>query len=66
MALLRRLSITDSAALVLSGIAVIAAWLVADRIYERVPHIEDEVAYVWEAKAMAGGSNDAVASRPGF
>ncbi len=45
----------DLAALALSLIAVIAAYLVADRIFERVPHIEDEMAYVWQAKAMAGG-----------
>jgi hypothetical protein len=46
----------DLAALALSLAAVIAAYLVAGRIFERVPHIEDEIAYVWQAKAMAGGA----------
>jgi 4-amino-4-deoxy-L-arabinose transferase-like glycosyltransferase len=28
---------------------------VADRIFERMPHIEDEIAYVWQAQAIAHG-----------
>ena len=46
----------DFFALAISIAAVFAAYLVADRIYERVPHFEDEIAYVWEAKAMAAGT----------
>jgi hypothetical protein len=46
----------DWIAVALSIAAVIAAYRVADRIYERVPHLEDEIAYVWEAKAMAAGA----------
>ncbi|HUF38400.1 MAG TPA: hypothetical protein VMN57_07750 [Anaerolineales bacterium] len=43
-------------ALALSLAAVLAAYLVADRIYDRIPHIEDEIAYVWQARAMAAGA----------
>ena len=28
---------------------------VADRVFERMAHIEDEMAYVWQAQAIAGG-----------
>src|SRR5512134_2040424 len=45
----------DRLALGLSLLAVLAAWLVTTRIYEGVPHLEDEVAYVWQARVMAGG-----------
>lgn len=46
----------DLAALVLSLLGIIAAYLVADRVFDRVPHLEDEIAYVWQAEAMAGGA----------
>lgn len=47
--------IFDRVALLLSLVTVFAAYLVADRVYERIPHFEDEMAYVWQAKAIAGG-----------
>ncbi len=49
------MSRADRFALLLSLMAVIAAYLVTDRIFERMPHIEDEMAYVWQAQAVAGG-----------
>ena len=42
-------------ALLLSLIAVLAAYWIADRILERIPHLEDEMAYVWQAQALARG-----------
>lgn len=49
------LSLFDWLALMLSLAAVLAVYLVADRIFERIPHLEDEMAYVWQAQAIAGG-----------
>jgi hypothetical protein len=40
-------------ALSLAGVA--AAFLVAARVFENVPHVEDEMAYVWQAKVLAHG-----------
>jgi len=45
----------DRLALLLSLIAVLAAYIVADRVFEQMPHLEDEIAYVWQADAIAGG-----------
>ncbi|MBN2499781.1 MAG: glycosyltransferase family 39 protein, partial [Anaerolineales bacterium] len=45
----------DKIAFVLSLIAVIAAYLVADRVFERMPHLEDEIAFVWQAQVSARG-----------
>ncbi len=42
-------------ALALSVIAVCAAHLVADRVFNFMPHIEDEMAYVWQAQVVAAG-----------
>lgn len=42
-------------ALLLSLAGVLAAYLVTARIFEAVPHVEDEMAYVWQARAIAGG-----------
>jgi hypothetical protein len=42
-------------ALGLSLLAVLAAYLVHERVFERLAHIEDEMAYVWQAQAIAGG-----------
>lgn len=45
----------DRIALLLSLIAALVTYFVADRVFERMPHIEDEMAYVWQAQAMAKG-----------
>ena len=56
-ATLRNLSLSraDRIALLLSLLAVLLATLVTDRVFERLPHIYDEVAYVWQANATAMG-----------
>ena len=42
-------------ALIISLAGVAAAFLVATRVFEAVPHVEDEMAYVWQAKVLAHG-----------
>jgi hypothetical protein len=46
---------TDRIALLLSLIGVLVSYLVTMRVFEAVPHIEDEIAYVWQAEAAARG-----------
>jgi 4-amino-4-deoxy-L-arabinose transferase-like glycosyltransferase len=46
---------SDRIALILSLLAILAAYIVAERVFERMPHIEDEIAYVWQAQAIARG-----------
>jgi hypothetical protein len=50
-----KLPLADLLALLLSLTAVFASYLIADRIYQRLPHIEDEMAYVWQAEVAAHG-----------
>jgi len=50
------MSRTDRLALLLSLLGMLAAYLVADRAFERLAHLEDEIAYVWQAQALAGGA----------
>lgn len=45
----------DIIALLLAIAGFLASALVTQRVFEAIPHIEDEIAYVWEAKAMAQG-----------
>lgn len=45
----------DRIALLLALFTVLATALVADRVFERLPHLEDEMAYTWEARAITGG-----------
>lgn len=49
------MSRADRVALLISLTAIVAAYLVHDRVFERMAHIEDEMAYVWEAQAVARG-----------
>lgn len=42
-------------ALVLSIAAVVASGCVARDVFERIPHLEDEMAFLWEAQVMADG-----------
>jgi hypothetical protein len=44
----------DRIALLLSLLAVVAGYLVHDRVFERMAHLEDEMAYLWQAQAAAG------------
>ena len=56
-ALPRRLQISPYSifAWVISLAAVLAAYAINARVFEGLPHIEDEQAYVWQAQAIAGG-----------
>jgi 4-amino-4-deoxy-L-arabinose transferase-like glycosyltransferase len=45
----------DRLALALSALAVLVTFWVTERIFEGIPHIEDEIAYVWQAQAIAAG-----------
>jgi hypothetical protein len=45
----------DLIALLLSLSAILASYLTADLVFENMPHIEDEMAYVWQAEAAAHG-----------
>ncbi len=46
---------SDLAAFCLSACGILIAYGVTLRIFEAVPHIEDEMAYVWQAQVMARG-----------
>jgi 4-amino-4-deoxy-L-arabinose transferase-like glycosyltransferase len=47
---------SDKLALLLSLAGFLAALLVANRVFERMAHIEDEMAIAWQAQAIAGGN----------
>lgn len=49
------MSRANAIALILSFLTVAATLLIAERIFEQMPHIEDEMAYVWQAQAIAKG-----------
>jgi hypothetical protein len=51
----RALLTPDRLALLISLLGVAVSYLVADRVFERMPHIEDEAAYVWQARVLAHG-----------
>lgn len=46
---------SDRFAVLLSLLAVLVCYLVTERVFEGIAHIEDEMAYVWQARAIAGG-----------
>jgi 4-amino-4-deoxy-L-arabinose transferase-like glycosyltransferase len=46
----------DKLAFLISILAVVAALLVATFIFERMAHIEDEMAFVWQAQVLARGN----------
>jgi hypothetical protein len=46
----------DRFALFLSLLGILVSALVAWYVFERMPHIEDEIAYVWQARVMAAGN----------
>lgn len=46
----------DRLAIVLSVLAILAAFLVGRMVFENLPHLEDEFAYLWQARAMADGN----------
>ncbi len=45
----------DILALLLAILGFAASAIVTQRIFEGIPHIEDEIAYVWQAKALNEG-----------
>ena len=45
----------DLLAVFIAIATVFAAYFVEDRIYERMAHFEDEMAYIWQAQVIAGG-----------
>ncbi len=45
----------DRIALLLCLITFVAAIYVSNRVYEDIPHIEDEITYVWQARLAAAG-----------
>lgn len=49
------MSRSDKIALLISGLAVLLSYWVADRYFERLAHLEDEMAYVWQAQVLARG-----------
>jgi hypothetical protein len=42
-------------ALLISLMAVLAVFWISDHVYERIPHVEDEFAYIWQAQVFARG-----------
>ncbi len=45
----------DLIALFLALVGFLSSALITQRVFEGIPHIEDEVAYVWQAKALIEG-----------
>ena len=57
------MSRADRIALVISLVTILVTYFVTLRYFEGIPHLEDEIAYVWQARAIAEG-NLTVASPP--
>lgn len=49
------MEIWDRLALLISLAVILAAALVGSLVFENMPHLEDEFAYLWQARAIAGG-----------
>lgn len=45
----------DRIALLIAIVGLFVSAYIADDVYEHIPHIEDEFAFLWEAQVMAGG-----------
>ena len=54
----------DRFAVLLSLISVLGAALIAGLVFENMAHLEDEFAYIWQSKVIAGG--DLALSSPEF
>jgi hypothetical protein len=50
-----KLTTADRIALLFSLLGVLITYLIAVHVYESMAHIEDEIAYVWQAQAIAQG-----------
>ncbi len=49
------MSRTDRFAILIALAAILAAYLTAAQVFELIPHIEDEMAFVWQAQVYARG-----------
>lgn len=49
------MSRADRIALILSIAGILVSYWISVRVYEGMAHIEDEIAYVWQAQAIADG-----------
>lgn len=49
------MSRADRVALIISLISVLVTYYVTLEYFEAIPHLEDEIAYVWQARAIADG-----------
>lgn len=49
------MSQTDRFAILIALAAILAAYLTAAQVFELIPHIEDEMAFVWQAQVYARG-----------
>ena len=45
----------DRLAFVLALLTILSAAWITDHVFEGLPHLEDEMAYVWQAQAIEGG-----------
>jgi len=50
------MSRADRIALVLSLVTILVTYFVTIQYFEALPHLEDEIAYVWQARAIADGN----------
>ena len=50
------MSLADRIALVLSLITILVTYFVTEYYFEAIPHLEDEIAYVWQAQAISEGN----------
>lgn len=50
-----RMQRIDRIAILLSFLAVIACAFIADRVFEKIPHLEDEMTYAWQAQVIGRG-----------
>ncbi len=51
-------------AFLFSLLAVALAWGISERVFERLPHLEDEIAYVWQARVIAENASISLPSPP--
>lgn len=49
------MSLFDRIAFLICLLAIVASAMIADQVFERLPHLEDEITYTWQAKAIARG-----------
>ena len=49
------MSRADRIALIISLVSVLVTYYVTYNYFEAIPHLEDEIAYVWQARTIAGG-----------